>query len=354
MKREKLPMYVRRKFRFMPLLVESWPLVLIASAWSIVVVIFHEIIKFTWIAMPVLPVTLIGIAVSLYLGFKSVSAYNRWWEARTAIGTISGCSREWAMRVQSLIYKDAKTVPAEVVEALFNRHLGLVYAVAYMLRRSSRLETSKRTRIFSHRRVGHSIATISEAPQSYGRFLSPREFAAAQTIRNPVAYLLGRQGEAVRDLALSGYLDSIRQVAMMDILGKFSQAFGICERIKSTPFPRQIAHFGAMFTWIFVFLMPLAFLDVFETEAVAETTRHVLPSILTHKYMFTLVPFVALISWVFLMIEKVSDSTEDPFEGGVHDVPVSTLCRIIEIDLKQAMGAKDVPAPLEPAEDVLY
>jgi putative membrane protein len=58
--------------------------------------------------------------------------------------------------------------------------------------------------------------------------------------------------------------------------------------------------------------------------------------------------------WVFLMIEKVSDSTEDPFEGGVHDVPVSTLFRTIEIDLKQAMGAKDVPAPLEPVDDVLY
>jgi putative membrane protein len=54
------------------------------------------------------------------------------------------------------------------------------------------------------------------------------------------------------------------------------------------------------------------------------------------------------------MIEKVSDSTEDPFEGGVHDVPVLTLSRIIEIDLKQAMGAKDVPAPLEPVDDVLY
>jgi ion channel-forming bestrophin family protein len=38
----------------------------------------------------------------------------------------------------------------------------------------------------------------------------------------------------------------------------------------------------------------------------------------------------------------------------MHDVPVSTLFRTIEIDLKQAMGAKDVPAPLEPVDDVLY
>jgi putative membrane protein len=132
----KATMYSRRRFRFRPLPVESWPLILIVSAWSIAVVILHEIVEFTWIVMPVLPVTLIGIAVSLFLGFKSVSAYNRWWEARTAIGSISGCSREWAMHVQSLIYKDTETVPAEVEEELFNRHLGLVYAVAYMLRRN--------------------------------------------------------------------------------------------------------------------------------------------------------------------------------------------------------------------------
>jgi putative membrane protein len=346
-------MYMRRRFRFRPLLIESWPFILIVSAWSIAVVILHEVVEFTWIVMPVLPVTLIGIAVSLYLGFKSTSAYNRWWEARTAIGTISGCSREWAMHVQSLIYTDTETVPAEIEQELFNRHLGLVYAVAFMLRRNSRLKTSHRTRIFTHRRVGHSIATMSENPESYGRFLPPEEFTIAQTVRNPVAYLLRQQGAAVRKLTLAGYLDSIRQVAMMDVLGRFSQAFGVCERIKSTPFPRQIAHFGAIFTWIFVILMPMAFLDVFETESVTEIKRHV-SSMLTHKYTFTLVPFVALISWVFLMIEKVSDSTEDPFEGGVHDVPVSTLFRTIEIDLKQAMGAKDVPAPLEPVDDVLY
>src|SRR4051794_21919469 len=38
-------MYMRRRFRFRPLLVESWPLILIVSAWSIAVVILHEIVE---------------------------------------------------------------------------------------------------------------------------------------------------------------------------------------------------------------------------------------------------------------------------------------------------------------------
>ncbi len=53
------------------------------------------------------------------------------------------------------------------------------------------------------------------------------------------------------------------------------------------------------------------------------------------------------------MMERVSDSTEDPFEGSVHDVPLSALCRTVEIE-KQIMGEKDIPPPLEPVDDVLY
>ena len=60
---------------------------------------------------------------------------------------------------------------------------------------------------------------MSENPELYGRFLSPNEFAIAQTVRNPVAYLLRQQGVAVRKLDSIGILDSIRQVAMMDVLG---------------------------------------------------------------------------------------------------------------------------------------
>lgn len=150
----------------------------------------------------------------------------------------------------------------------------------------------------------------------------------------------------------SGYLDSVRQYEMTALLARLDNDQGTCERIKHTPFPRQIAYFGTLFTWLFIFLLPWAFLDAFESAFDAEAGHHT--SILTHEYLFTLVPFAMLISWIFLMIEKVSDSSEDPFEGGVADVPISTLCRLTEIDLMQALGETDIPAALEPVDDVLY
>ena len=343
-------MYVRRRVRIKHMLNGSMPVLASIAALSSAIVALHEIYGYTWLVMPVLPVTLIGIAVSLYLGFKSVSAYNRWWEARKAWGSIVTNSRIWTMQVQSLIYHNTHETPTEVTVELIYRHLAWINAVAFLLRRTSRLKTSERTRIFTYRRIGHYTPTIHHDPDSFGRFLRPEEYAAARTYNNPAAFLLRKQAESLRAMVKSGYLDSVRLCEMMEILGRFDRAQDISERIKRTPFPRLIAHFGLVFTWIFILLLPFAFLDVFETEA----GRHNFSTIVSHRFMFTLVPFSMLIAWVFYMMEKVSDSSEDPFEGGVNDVPISAMCRTIEIDLKQALGEADIPALLEPVDDVLY
>lgn len=343
-------MYMRRNIRLKHVVVESWGLLLLVLAWSFAVVFMHEISGFHWLVVPVLPVTLVGIAVSLYVGFKSVSAYNRWWEARQAVGTIVVRSREWLIHVRSFIDIDVVSAADDVARELLHRHLAWVFAVAHMLRRTSRLKTSGGSRIFSRRRADHTVAMMHQDPKSYGRFLDPEEYSVAQTYRNPATFLLCRQADSLRELMQSGRLNGPREAMMTDMLGRLAESHGTCERIKNTPFPRQIACFATMFTWLFVFLLPLAFLDVFETAA----AREQLSVSLTDEFVFTLAPLAAVISWVFLMMEKVSDSSEDPFEGGVHDVPLSALCRIVEIEFKQAMGEKDIPPPLEPVDDVLY
>jgi putative membrane protein len=53
--------------------------------------------------------------------------------------------------------------------------------------------------------------------------------------------------------------------------------------------------------------------------------------------MYTMLPFSLLISWTFLITDKVSESLEDPFEGGVHNVPISALARSFEIELRQTL-----------------
>jgi predicted membrane chloride channel (bestrophin family) len=37
----------------------------------------------------------------------------------------------------------------------------------------------------------------------------------------------------------------------------------------------------------------------------------------------------------------------------INDVPLTALCRTIEIDLLQMMGETDVPPPIKPENDIL-
>jgi ion channel-forming bestrophin family protein len=68
----------------------------------------------------------------------------------------------------------------------------------------------------------------------------------------------------------------------------------------------------------------------------------------TKVYMFAVVPASMMLSWMFYFMEKISEALEDPFVGGPNDVPISTICRNIEIDLTEMLGDKAPPkiAPL--------
>ena len=60
-----------------------------------------------------------------------------------------------------------------------------------------------------------------------------------------------------------------------------------------------------------------------------------------------------LISWIFITMERVGDNSEDPFENFVNDVPMTALCRTIEIDLRQMLKETDIPGGIEPEKGVL-
>ncbi|GAB5467145.1 MAG: bestrophin family ion channel [Rhodospirillales bacterium] len=342
-------MYVRRGISVQHLFRASWRFLLVVGLWALLIVYLREFLQIKAVGLPIAPVTTIGVAVSLYLGFKNTSSYNRWWEGRRIWGDILIASRSWANQVSTLIYSADRRIEPEVRRLLIQRHIAWVHALAFQLRKRSRLKHSARTRLFDHRRV-FDHHDFHQTFESYRRHIPEQEIAEMEGYANPALYLLQRQSDLLRDLAQRGYLDSWRLVQMMKMLDRFQAAQGGCERLKNTPFPRQVANFGQLFTWFFIAIMPLAFVEIFESNIQA----HQLSTLLHHEFMLTLVPFSMLISWIFFLMEKVSDSTEDPFEGGVTDVPISALARTIEIDLLQLLGDEDLPDPVEPIDGVLY
>lgn len=342
-------MYIRGGIRARHLFYDSWRFVVIATIWSTFIVTLYEIVGIELLAIPILPVSTIGIAVSLYLGFKSSSSYARWWEARMIWGEIINKSRAWSNYIHNMIEMEDEEEQTRTRRDLIMRHIAWVNALAYQLRKTSRLKESEHSHIFDYRRKFSDLSFHQHA-RSYERHLDDQEAETLSRYSNPATHLIRHQGERLRELVNAEKLGDRRYVEMMNLISEFYDFQGKCERIKNTPFPRQIAVFGQIFTWIFILLLPLAFLETFAKELAA----HKLYGIHALEYMFSLVPFTVLISWIFFMMEKVADSSEDPFEGGANDVPISTLCRAIEIDLRQSLDDKHVPPPLRSIDGILY
>ena len=52
-------------------------------------------------------------------------------------------------------------------------------------------------------------------------------------------------------------------------------------------------------------------------------------------------------------MEKIGESSENPFEGSANDVPITAMSRTIEIDLREMLGEQNIPAPLQPQNNIL-
>jgi len=59
-------------------------------------------------------------------------------------------------------------------------------------------------------------------------------------------------------------------------------------------------------------------------------------------------PFSAMVMWVFHTMERIGRVGENPFEGNSMDVPITTMSRGIEIDLREMTDETptSIPAPI--------
>jgi len=72
-----------------------------------------------------------------------------------------------------------------------------------------------------------------------------------------------------------------------------------------------------------------------------------------HTFAFVSIPFSVLISWIFVTMEIVGDNSEDPFENFINDVPMTALCRTIEIDLREMLGETELPEKIVAEKGIL-
>ena len=152
---------------------------------------------------------------------------------------------------------------------------------------------------------------------------------------NQQTALLYLQSHHLRRLKESGVIWEFSFLQLEAVLQELFTLQGQSERIKNFPYPRHFASLNHYFMWIFVLLLPLAIIPQF--AEIGQEMRLEQP-IIGSLFVWLSVPFYIAVAWVFHTMERIGRTGENPFEGSANDVPISTIARGIEIDLRQNLG----------------
>ena len=62
-------------------------------------------------------------------------------------------------------------------------------------------------------------------------------------------------------------------------------------------------------------------------------------------------PFVvAIVAYTFFGLDALGDEIEEPFGMADNHLPLDALCRTIEVNLLQSLGAGEIPPLLKPVD----
>ena len=314
-----------------------------------VVVALYYFLDLSWIKIPWTPLALIGTAVAFVIGFQNNSAYGRIWEARKIWGGIVNTSRTFGMFVQDMVTNEHTSVQLSKeelnheIKTLTYRHIAWMAALRHAMRASKPWET------FTDEKTNREWSKIIRPPEwdasvdeDLKPYLSEKDLAYVMSKNNKQTALLYLQSHHLRRLKENGVVWEFSFLQLESVLEELFTLQGKSERIKNFPYPRHFASLNHYFMWVFVLLLPLAIVPQFAEIGQGMIENHPITGAL---FIWLSIPFYVAVAWVFHTMERIGRTGENPFEGSANDVPISTIARGIEIDLRQNLGETDEEIP---------
>ncbi|HEU0201104.1 MAG TPA: bestrophin family ion channel [Burkholderiaceae bacterium] len=307
-------------------------------------VVLYQVAGLKWLGIPWSAVALLGTATAFIVGFKNTQSYNRSWEARQIWGDIAGASRAWAA-----ISRDFPINSPEKSRELVYRHLAWLTALRYQMRDVRPWETMSKPHNAEYRkRSSYAVPEYESALEAeLTKYLPADEVKRLLATRNRAAQLMAEQSRTVKELFAKQEIVVLQFVDMQRSIRDFCAHQARSERIKDFPYPRQFATVNGIFIKLFCALLPFGLLVEF--DKLGER----LGGLMHGGFVWLVVPFSVLISWMYVALEQVGESTESPFEGSANDVPISQICRSIEIDLREMLGETALPPLLQPKKEIV-
>ncbi len=291
----------------------TWPRITVITAFSIFVTWFeiHYKVDQQHFSLTTQPFTLIGLVLGIFLGFRNHAAYDRYWEGRKLWGRLVNASRSLARQALTLAQAGQdESNPASCRHFqtdLIHRQIAYVHALRHHLR-------------------------DTDSHEDLAPFLDPEERQQLQTQKNIPIAILQSMGERIRRAWDAGWISEYHLPVIEGTLTTLTDIQGGCERIKNTPIP-----------WVYTVLTHriVAFYCFFLPFGIIKDVQELTPLV------------VMLISHAFFGLDEIGDEIEDPFGTEPQHLPLTALCRTIEVNLRQALDEKEIPEMLKPVNGIL-
>ena len=338
-------MHAGKNFGLAETLIWTREYILIFVMLAAIPTVAYAVFGMTWVALPWLPIALVGTAVAFLIGFKNNASYDRTWEARKIWGAIVNSSRSWALMARDYVTNDHTTTPLSEAELssihrqLIYRHIAWLNALRFQLRQPKPWETIHHRRNRKYVEKWPVDEWRSRLEDALEPLLSEDDHGYVLSKGNRASHLLSLQSMNLKTLKQSGAIEDFRHMEMQAMLTDLFTQQGKCERIKNFPFPRQYATINLFSVWLFAILAPFGMVHEFAK--------------LGPNFVWATIPFTAMVCWVFITMEKIGEASENPFQGGANDVPITALTRTIEIDLRQMLDETNTPPPIEATNQIL-
>jgi ion channel-forming bestrophin family protein len=322
---KKLPIKAIVQFSIIP--------IVMGASWSILVTIGFTSYNMKWLAVPFLPISLLGIAVSFYVGFKNNAAYQRQMEARAVWGGITNDTRALIAMLDSYLPKNDMGARAD----LLKRHIAWLYAHMHFLRHKHmdwehNLEINNNYR----KKFRKEFDINLDFRKDVSIYISEEEIKEVEASYNMASKILQNQSNSLRKMRENNLIEDFRLFELQNHITNLFQHQGKNERIKTFPIPRQFTNYASLFILVFIFLLPLGLI-------------HEMQKINT----WLTIPFTVLVTWVFHQMDLVGDYSEHPFEGLISDIPIRSITRNLEIEILQSLAEADLPKPIVSKNGVL-
>lgn len=305
-------MIVPHRLHLRKLVLYIAPALAILFAYDMLVVLAY-FSGWTWLDLPHIPLSLFGGAIGVILGFRNNTAYQRWWEARTLWGSIVNSSRSLARQALTMIVAVGDS-PEELDQVAAIQRQILFHQIAYV----------------------HALRCHLRGQTAWGElkaFLPPEEIASLKSETNVPLAIQQRIGLLLRYCYERQWIDSLRWASLDETLNALINAQGGTERIKNTPLPVQYDYYPKIAVTVYCIVLPLG--------------------LVANLGIFTPIGST-VVGLIFLALDRIGRDLECPFENTINDIPLHSIARTIEINLKQQLQDSMLPEAVKPVEGVLW